>query len=125
MVAMSTGDAILAKATQHFREQLQNKSDTINVSEWGETIHYRPMNGKQRDAIIKHVNDGHLMEAYVESIVLRARDEDGKLMFKPIHRRELMTKVDPDILQRIATEMNTLDALLDEDDTEEVTAKKS
>ena len=57
--------------------------------------------------------------------MLRARDEDGKLMFKPIHRRELMTKVDPDIIQRIATEMNTLDALLDDDDTEEVTAKKS
>ncbi|HIE84797.1 MAG TPA: hypothetical protein EYQ00_13565 [Dehalococcoidia bacterium] len=123
---MSIGDSVLAKATTHFREQLQNKSESISVPEWGETIHYRPMNGRQRDAIIKHVNDGHLMEAYVESILLRARDEDGKLMFKPVHKRELMTKVDPDIIQRVATEMNTLDALLDDDDgTEEVTPKKS
>ncbi len=122
---MSTGDALLSKATQHFREQLQNKSESIEVSEWGETIHYRPMNGKQRDAILKYINAGQLMEAYVESIVLRSRDEDGKLMFKPIHRRELMTKVDPDIIQRIATEMNTLDALIDDNDTEDVTPKKS
>jgi|LWDU01.1.fsa_nt_gi hypothetical protein len=123
---MSDGDMVLAKATQHFRQQIQNNVSVLTVPEWGTDIHYRPMNGKQRDAIIKHVNDGHIMEAYVESILTRARDDNGKLMFKPIHRKELMTRVDPDVVQRIATEMNTLDVLLDdEEEMVEITPKKS
>jgi len=119
------GDMILNKATEHFKLQLQNNSDSITVPEWGTEIYYRPMNGKQRDSILKYINDGHIFEALVESILTRARDEDGKLVFKPVHKRELMTKVDPSVIERIATEMRTLDSTLLEEEEEEITVKKS
>ena len=75
---MSNGDMVLVKATQHFKKQLQDNAESLEVPEWGVTIFYRPMNGKQRDAILKHINDGHVFEALVESILTRARDEDGR-----------------------------------------------
>lgn len=118
------GDTILERASAHFTEQLQNHTGSVSVPEWGTTIYYRPMNGKQRDAILKCVNDGNLFEALVESIILRARDEDGKAMFRRIHKREFMSRIDPKVVERVASEMGTLDsALLDEE--EPVPVKKS
>lgn len=120
---MSNGDFALAKATEHFKSQLQDKAESVEVPEWGVTVHFRPMNGKQRDAISKHITEGNITEACVESILVRARDEDGKLMFKPVHRRELMTRVDPDVVLTIATAMHTFDTLME--DEEEIPTKKS
>jgi hypothetical protein len=122
---MMNGDLILSKATEHFKQQLQNNSESVAVPEWETEVYYRPMNGKQRDAILKYINDGHIFEALVESILTRSRDENGKLMFKPVHKRELMTKVDPAVIERIATAMGTLDSMLLEEDEEEVSVKKS
>lgn len=122
---MNNGDMVLAKATQHFKKQLQDNAESMEVPEWETTIFYRPMNGKQRDSILKFINDGHIFEALVESILTRARDEDGKLMFKPVHKRELMTKVDPKIIERVASEMGTLDSMLLEEDEDDVSVKKS
>ena len=119
------GDLILSKATTHFKEKLSNNVESVEVPEWDCTIYYRPMNGKQRDSILKHVNEGNIFRALVESILTRARDESGKLMFKPVHERELMTKVDPDVVERVAQEMRTLDSIMLEEDEDVPSAKKS
>lgn len=42
---------ILEKAKNHFRERLAAGLGSIEVPEWGTTIHFRPLNLKERDRI--------------------------------------------------------------------------
>lgn len=105
---------VLSNAQKHFKEQLQNNPcDPIHVPEWDCTIHYRPMTGKQSDAILKYVNEGALFGAMVESLIQRAKTEDNKPMFRPVERTVLMTQVDKNVVERVTMEMKSLD--LDED----------
>lgn len=101
--------AVLDQAKAHFRERLTDAWQTIEVPEWGSegnplVIHYRPMNLKQQDAIYKHVADNSL-ESLVETLIQRSRDADGKPMFRAVERSELMTQVDPKVIERIVSEM--------------------
>ena len=127
---------VLQRATEHFRNQLEDNAETIDVPEWGDgnvplTIYYKPMTAKQSDAIFKYVNSGEMYAAMVEALVLRARHEDGKPIFRPVERSTLMTRVDRKIIERVVTEMRAMEDLLDygdTDDTEEskgTSAKKS
>lgn len=122
---MAAGDRVLEQATAHFKKQIQDNTESVEVPEWGTTVYYRPMNGRQRDAILKYVNEGHIFEALVESIIVRARDEEGALMFKAGHKLDLMNRVDPKVIERLADQMRTLDSALLEEEDEEVPIKKS
>jgi len=101
--------AALEKAKSHFRERLENAWQTIEVPEWGEpgaplVITYRPMNLKQQDAIYKYVQENSLA-SLVETLIQRARDVDHKPIFRPVDRRELMSEVDPKVIERIVSAM--------------------
>lgn len=100
---------VLEKAKQHFRSQIANKQDSFYVPEWDTTIYYKPMNARQQDAIFKLANEGKIIEAMVENMILRALDEDGKPLFKPVHKVELMRHTDPDVITRIASQMGTIE----------------
>ena len=67
-------------------------------------LYYRPTNLRQQDAIYKYINAGSL-ESLVETLIQRARDADGKRMFRSVDRRELMTEVDPAVIERVVEEM--------------------
>jgi len=74
------------------------KSCKIKLSESCEeiTVYYRPVvNTVQSDKYMPLLADNK-MEGYVELLIARARNEDGRTaMFKPADKADLMKNVDP------------------------------
>lgn len=100
--------SVMERARAHFREQM-TAVNSVEVPEWGDSsgplrIYYRPMSLKERDQIFRFVSKDSL-ESLVETLIVRARDEDGKKIFRPADRNELMREVDPDVIGRIVAEM--------------------
>lgn len=107
---------VLEQAKSHFKSKL-NTPRIIEVPEWGTEdeplkIYVWPSNLMERDRIYQHVGS---LESLVETVIVRAKDAEGKPLFKTVHRQELLREVDPDVLARIVTEMNN----------EEVTAEEA
>lgn len=108
---------VLSKAREHFRGQITGEMNFVKVSEWKDSIiWYKPMTAKQADAIMKYVNDGAMFGAMVEALIQRARTEDGSRMFRPNDRNTFMTQTDRKIIEKIVTEMKSLESLVDDDE---------
>jgi len=102
---------ILEKAKGHFKDRLSAGMGSVEVPEWGgDTIHFRPLNLRERDRIHKFATKDSL-EALVETLIVRALDADGKPLFKNVHRTELMREVDPEVIARVCEEMNRAERL--------------
>ncbi len=100
---------VLERAVQHYAEH--DKPRVIEVPEWGDEsgplrVHVWPANLKTRNKIYAYAKDGSL-EALVESLILRARDEDKLPIFSPGDRELLMTRVDPEVIARVVQEINS------------------
>lgn len=79
----------------------------IEVPEWETTVYYRPaITLAQQTKVLEFHNKGKLVDALVETLIVRARHEDGKPMFQSGERQIIINEVDPDVLTRIVTEMN-------------------
>lgn len=102
---------VLAKATEHYKTQLGAPLIAIEVPEWDSTIYYKPvMTLQQQSKILEYHNKGNLVEALIETIIVRSKTEDGKQMFQQGDRAMLKNEVDPDIITRIVTEMNSTES---------------
>jgi hypothetical protein len=99
---------VLARATEHFRAKVGGEMKVLEVPEWGNTkIYYKPVNTlKEQSKLIELASQNKTVEALVESLVIRARNEDGSKMFSMTDRVVLMNEVDPNTVIRIVTEMN-------------------
>lgn len=106
---MTTGVEALARGRDNWQERLLG-TQSMTVEEWGTDespceIFWKPSTLAQRDKIFKYIAENSL-EGLAESIIQRCLDADGKRMFTPIHKKELMTRQDPDVLVRIVSAMN-------------------
>ena len=101
---MTDGKDVLGMAKSHFREKLDASPECIDVPEWGMKIYFKPINLKQQDKIYKYIRAGSL-ESLAETVIVRALDENGNKIFKPVHKTELMTLVDSDVISRICEVM--------------------
>lgn len=98
---------ILQKATAHFREQLNNPMEVIDVPEWGTKIYYKRVTTlKEESKVMELSQAGKTVEALVESIIMRARNEDGSKMFNMPDKITMMNEIDPKVIIRIASAMN-------------------
>ncbi len=102
---MSNGAQILAKAKTHWRDKLVAPMESVVVPEWDTTIFFKPTTLAQRNTIFRYVNDGSL-ESLVQTLIIRALDEDGKRLFSNADKKDLMEKVDPDVIVNIISAMN-------------------
>lgn len=80
----------------------------VEVPEWGNTkIYYKPVSTlKEQSKLVELASQNKTVEALVESLVIRARNEDGSKMFGLADRVVLMNEVDPNVIIRIVGEMN-------------------
>lgn len=105
----------------HWKEQAKaefldrRKPETlmpIDVPKWKTTIYYWPdMTLAERREIFllaKQENGNTVLdlEAMAVTMIVRARDKDGKRIFSNAEKRELMTEYDPEILAEIVAAMN-------------------
>jgi hypothetical protein len=106
---------VLEKATAHFRAQLNNAMDVIDVPEWDTKIWFKRVTTlKEESKILELSQAGKTVEALVESIIIRARMEDGTRMFSAPDKVTMMNEIDPKIIIRIAGAINGVTDTLEE-----------
>jgi len=80
----------------------------MTVPEWKTDIYYKPAYAFAVESkIIELQQAGKTVEALVESVVSKALDPEGKPMFNRMDKLTLMNEVDPSVLLRIATVLNS------------------
>ena len=100
--------SILDRAKTHF-ENIGVQS--IEVPEWKDedgkasVIYWNPINLYEKNKLFKKSDNLSDVSILADIVVMKALDQDGKKLFKLDDKMDLMTKVDSDVLSRIATAM--------------------
>lgn len=101
--------SVLEKATAHFRGKLTGDMRKISVPEWECDIYVRQSSTlREESKILELSQQGKSVEALVESIIVKARNEDGTKMFNMADKAIFMNEMDPNVIIRIAAGMNNV-----------------
>lgn len=110
---------VLDKATSHFREKISGDMKSVHVPEWDAKIYFkRSITLKEQSKLIELASSGKQVEALVESLIVKARNEDGTKMFNMADKVTLLNEVDPNVIIRVVGEINSAND--DEMDMEKV-----
>lgn len=97
----------LEAATQHFRNKIGGEMQKVEVPEWDLTVYFKPSATlREQSKVIELSQQGKTTEALVETLIQRARNEDGTKMFAPADKQVFMNEVDPEVMIRVAGEIN-------------------
>ena len=107
--------SLIDKATAHFEDVLaQGLKGPIEVPEWDAKIYYKPSTTMAEEAkIIELSQQGKQTEALVQTLIMRARDENGDPVFTGADKLKLMRSVDPKIILKIVTQFGADDEDID------------
>lgn len=110
---------VLEKATGHFRSKLTAPMSKIRVDEWDCDIWFKSVNTlKEESRLVELAQQGKTIEALVETLIIKARNEDGSKMFNNMDKVVFLNEIDPNIVIRIVSEMNTISAVPPMDELE-------
>lgn len=99
---------VIEAARKHYREQLTGALKKMHVEEWGVDIYYtNKINYKDQAKLIDLHAAGKTSEAMIESLIVKARNADGTAMFSHVDRQWFLNEVDPEVLLKIVSHMNT------------------
>lgn len=108
---------VLERATAHFRNKISGAMGKVVVPEWDCTIWFKESNTlKEESKLIELAQQGKTVDALVETLIVKARNEDGTKMFGPMDKVVFMNEVDPNVVIRVVGEMNIVTAELAGDD---------
>ena len=100
--------SILDRAKSHF-ENIGVQS--IEVPEWQDedgkptVLFWNPINLYEKNKLFKKSDNMTDVSILADILVMKSLDKDGKKIFKLEDKMDLLTKVDSDVLSRIATAM--------------------
>jgi len=110
---------VLEKATSHFRTKISEQMKFIEVPEWEAKIYFKSsISLKEQSKLVELASSGKTVEALVETLIIKARNEDGTKMFNLVDKVTFMNEVDPNVIIRAVGEINN--ASQQEDDLETV-----
>ena len=97
---------ILKAAEDHF-SKVATECDlrSVEVPEWGATLYFPAAISLLRKSRIMEASANGGLEHMAQIIIECARDEQGKPIFTKAHKSHMMTKVDSNVLIRVAGEM--------------------
>jgi hypothetical protein len=99
---------ILENATAHFRNRIGGKMQSIHVPEWEANIWFKAsITLREQSKMIELSQAGKTVEALVESLIVKARNEDGTKMFNMADKMILLNEVDPNVIIRVVGEINS------------------
>ena len=99
--------SVMEKATSHFRSKLSGELKSIHVPEWDSTIYFKEtITLKEQSKLIELATTGKTTEALVETLITKARNQDGTRMFTVADKIVFMNEVDPQVLIRVVGEVN-------------------
>jgi len=100
--------SVLKNAQEHFKSKISGELRKMTVPEWKTDIYFRGSYSFAAESkIIELQQQGKTVEALVESVITKSLDPDGKPMFSKFDRNTLLNEVDPAVLIRVATELNS------------------
>ena len=108
--------SVLDTATAHFRTKISGDMTHITVPEWGDAkIYFKYSNTLTEESrLLNLAQQGKTVEALVETLITKARKEDGSKMFNIHDKATFMNEVDPSVVIRVCGEMNqSLDSNLE------------
>ena len=88
----------------------------ITVPEWDDMkIYFKEANTLNEESrLLNLAQQGKTVEALVETLIVKARKEDGTKMFTIHDKTTIMNEVDPSVVIRICAEINqTIDSNLE------------
>jgi len=100
--------SILDRAKFHF-ENIGVQS--IEVPEWKDDdgnptiLYWNPINLYEKNKLFKKSDNMTDVSILADIVVMKSLDKEGKKIFKLEDKMDLLTKVDSDVLSRIATAM--------------------
>ena len=99
---------ILKQAQEHFKSKLAGGLNKMTVPEWKTDVYYKPAYSFAVESkIIELQQQGKTVEALVESIISKALDPEGKPMFTRMDKLTLMNEVDPTVMLKVASVLNS------------------
>jgi hypothetical protein len=102
-----TKQSVLDKATTHFRNRIGGDLKSIEVPEWDSKLYFKAsMTLREQSKLIELSQQGKTVEALVETLIVKARNQDGTKMFNIADKAVFMNEVDPNVLIRVVGEMS-------------------
>lgn len=99
---------ITKNITRHFQSVIGGELDKLRVEEWDMDIYYRKTYSLiDETRIVELQNKGKTVEAMVESLIVKARDKNGKRLFEDAHREVLLREADPSIVLKVISAINS------------------
>ena len=98
----------MTNISSHYQTKLSGGLQKMTVDEWKTDVFFKGTYPFSVEAkIIELQQSGKMVEALVESLILKALDIDGKLMFTKFDKTKLMNEADPAVLLRVCAELNS------------------
>jgi hypothetical protein len=102
---------VIEKATAHFRTRISGEMKSIFVPEWDTKIWFKESTTLKEEAkLVELAQAGKTVEALVETLITKARNEDGTRMFNHADKVTFMNEVDPTVVIRVCSDMNAVNA---------------
>ena len=100
--------SVIDRAKSHF-ENLGTQS--IEVPEWKDddgkptVLYWNPITLSEKNKLFKKSDNLTDVSILADIVIMKSLDKDGKKIFKLDDKMDLLTKVDSDVLSRVATAM--------------------
>ena len=99
--------SIMDKIGKHYQSSISGELKKIHVEEWETDIYCRTTYPLKDEAKVMELQAaGKTIEAVIESIIVKARDKDGKRLFHDADRIKLMNEADPLVVVKVGTAIN-------------------
>jgi|SRR5210317_939515 hypothetical protein len=96
------------KIKSHFNSAIDGAMQKIKVEEWDMDIYCRKTYSfKDEQRIIQLQAEGKIVDSLVESLIIKARDAEGKRIFADADRVTLMHEADPAVVTRVVGQINS------------------
>ena len=95
------------KISQHYQNSISGELKKYHCEEWGTDIYFRTTHSFKDEAkIVELAAKGQVVEALVETVLIKSRDVNGKRLFTEADRFKLMNEADPAVIIKISTAIN-------------------
>lgn len=108
--------SVIDKVKKHFNDQVSNNLQKYHVKEWDLDVYFYPTYSfKEEQQILNASANGDTVTSLVESLIVKARDKDGKRIFSVADKAALMHEADPNVVIKVAGVINNGNDMSDED----------
>ena len=99
--------SITDKIAKHYQASISGDLKKIHVEEWDTDIYCMTTYPLKDEAKVLELQAaGKTIEAVIESIIVKARDKNGKRLFHDADRIKLMNEADPLVVVKVGTAIN-------------------